>query len=336
MKERLIMKAYFGSTLYGTNTPQSDLDIKGLYIPSSRDILLGKGATHYTHNTSDKNQKNTSDDIDLEMFSLQSFIGLATKGETIALDMIHTPSSMIVDYDFMEPWDFIYQNRSKFYTTDMKAYLGYVKRQAAKYGTKGTRMAALRQVWDAIKHFAEFAAVEEDTSYRPRASLRPTRVIEFKGRLPVNEFCKFSTCPKTGNEFYEVMGSKHQLTIRMSELKDKIRSEWEKYGERARLAEKNEGVDWKAMHHAIRGGLQLKEIYDTGDLQYPLKDAEFLKQIKAGVIDFKEVSSILEDLISDVDIAAAAASKNGMPSKVDTDFWDTFVLQVYHQQVVGA
>lgn len=331
--QRLIMQSMFGSKLYGTSTPESDTDIKGIFIPSSRDIIMGKGNQHYSQNTGNNKSKNTAEDFDIEMYSLQNFIALAVKGETIALDMIHTPSDMITDYDYIDPWDFIVENRAKFYTTDMKAYLGYVKKQAAKYGIKGTRMAALRQVWEAIKDFAEFTGVEEDTSYRPRTTIRPTKVIEFKKQLPVNEYCKFSTCPKTGNEFYEVMGSKHQLTIRMSELKDKIRTEWEKYGERARLAEQNEGIDWKAMHHAIRGGMQLSEIYSTGDLKYPLKESDVLMQIKKGELPFKEVSEMLEDIISDVDHLALIASQNGMPNKVDDKFWNNFVHNVYYDHI---
>ena len=276
------------------------------------------------------------------MFSLSYFIKLATKGETIALDMIHTPSNLIIDYDFIEPWDFIVKNRSKFYTTDMKAYLGYVKKQAAKYGIKGTRMAALRQVWDAIKDLEESyyitptqALTEVDFTVRPHINCkRHYTVNKYRDQLPINDFCKFSICEKTGNKFYEIMGSKHQLTIKMSELKYKVQTEWNKYGERARLAELNQGIDWKAMHHAIRGGLQLKEIYSTGDLQYPLVDAEELVKIKKGEISFKTVSEFLEDIISDVDKLSVEASKNGMPSKVDSKFWDDFVFEVYHDHIM--
>lgn len=337
--ERLVMQTIFGSKLYGTSTPESDTDIKGIYIPSTKDILMGNGDLHYTRNTSSVHQKNSAEDTDLEMFSLQNFVKLAIKGETIALDMIHT--NCIVDHDFMEPWDFIYQNRAKFYTTDMKAYLGYVKKQAAKYGIKGTRMAALRQVWDAIKDLPteyyvtpQEALREVDFSAAKHINCKRYRkVAEYREKLPLNEYCKLSICPKTGNEFYEVMGSKHQLTIKMSELKQKIQTEWDKYGERARLAEKNEGIDWKALHHAVRGGFQLAEIYSTGDLQYPLKDRELLLTIKKGEMPFKEVSQLLEDLISDVDRLSFEAGKNGMANKVDQHFWDNFVHNVYYDHV---
>jgi predicted nucleotidyltransferase len=36
----LIVEMRFGSHLYGTDTPESDLDLKGVYLPEARDILL--------------------------------------------------------------------------------------------------------------------------------------------------------------------------------------------------------------------------------------------------------------------------------------------------------
>ncbi|AZU98562.1 hypothetical protein [Acinetobacter phage AbTZA1] len=337
MTERLVMKSLFGSKLYGTSTPESDLDIKGIYIPDAKQLILGNATTHYSRNTGTHTTKNTADDVDEEMYSLQYFIELAIKGETIALDMLHTPKELITELGDSEVWSFIRQNRYRFYTTDMKAYLGYVKKQAAKYGIKGTRMAALRQVNDAIKDLPEYHIVDiMDVTIEPSKHIsrrRDYKVSQFVHKLPINEYCKIETDPKTGATFYNVMGVKHQLTIKMSELKQKIAKEWEKYGERARQAELNNGIDWKAMHHAIRGGLQLQEIYDTGDLEYPLKDAELLLKIKKGELSFKEVSTILEDVIADVDALSIQAAKNGMPQKVDRSFWDNFVYNVYSAHI---
>ena len=38
----LIVKMVFGSHLYGTNTPQSDKDFKGVFMPTNEQIYLGK------------------------------------------------------------------------------------------------------------------------------------------------------------------------------------------------------------------------------------------------------------------------------------------------------
>lgn len=277
------------------------------------------------------------------MYSLKYFLNLAIKGETIALDMIHTPRDKIVEMGNQEVWNFIRQNRYRFYTTDMKAYLGYVKKQAAKYGIKGTRMAALRQVHEAIKdlpdvEYAPNEVVNQIVKHSRYAdpTMRDVRVRDVLSKLPINDYCTMYECPKTGGIFYNVMGVKHQISIKLSELKSKIEAEWSKYGERARLAEKNEGVDWKAMHHAIRGGMQLLEIYKTGDLQYPLSNRLFLLDVKRGQVDFKYVSEYLESLIADVDRESQLASKNGMPTKVDRTFWDDFLFEIYNGEIINA
>ncbi|AFL47447.1 nucleotidyltransferase [Acinetobacter phage ZZ1] len=324
---RLIMKTVFGSALYGTQTPESDTDIKGIFIPGARDLILGNPVEHYLNNTAGDNVKNTANDVDEEMYSLKQFIAMAVKGETIALDMLHSNTQHIIDYDYMEPWDFIYNNRHRFYTTDMKAYLGYVKKQASKYGIKGTRMAALREVWEIVSK--EEVGYDRPSPYGWK-SFTLDRVID---KLPQNEYCFTVTNEDTGQVFYEVLGAKHQLTVSLASFVSAIKKQWEKYGARARQAELNQGVDWKSMHHAIRGGFQLQEIYKTGDLQYPLKDAKLLLDIKLGKLSFKEVSEILEDTISDVDRLAIEASKNGMPAEVDTKFWDKFIEDVYLEQI---
>ena len=36
----LVVKMKFGSHLYGTSTPLSDIDYKAVYIPEARDIIL--------------------------------------------------------------------------------------------------------------------------------------------------------------------------------------------------------------------------------------------------------------------------------------------------------
>ncbi len=161
----------------------------------------------------------------------------------------------------------------------MKAYLGYVRKQAGKYGVKGSRLADLHKV--------------------------------------LGEFLEWTTFTdhKSGQQyFYNVLGRKFQTTITVKEMKYSLEKLDAEYGERARKAEANEGVDWKALSHALRGGLQLQEIYSSGDLKYPLAQATLIKKIKAGELPFKEVQDILETTVDAVERLAHQAEKNGLPN----------------------
>jgi predicted nucleotidyltransferase len=65
---RILCKIIAGSHLFGTNTPKSDLDYKGVFIPSADDILMNTYKHTDVSSTNDKyGSKNTSEDIDLEM-----------------------------------------------------------------------------------------------------------------------------------------------------------------------------------------------------------------------------------------------------------------------------
>ncbi|QBO62527.1 putative nucleotidyltransferase [Escherichia phage vB_EcoM_G2285] len=318
---KTIMKSYFGSHLYGTSTPESDVDFKEIYVPHARDILTGNVKEHMSKNTNNTSSKNTKDDVDHELYSLKYFFKLAADGETVALDMLHTPPSLVVKSDLPDVWKYIQDNRSRFYTTNMKSYLGYVRKQASKYGVKGSRLAVLRQ---ALKRSNEWGQYFDNGAV--------IRLSHMKNVLPVGEFASWveTENEKTGKQtFYNLLDRKFQDTLTNKEFNAILVKLEENYGERARKAEANEGIDWKALSHACRGGLQLLEIYKTGDLVYPLQDAPFILDVKLGKHTFKTVQEFLEDIVDQVEHASEQAAKNGMQQKVDMSFWDDFLEQVY-------
>ncbi|WGG26211.1 nucleotidyltransferase [Escherichia phage GADS24] len=318
---KTIMKGYFGSHLYGTSTPESDVDFKEIYVPHARDILTGNVKEHMSKNTNNTSSKNTKDDVDHELYSLKYFFKLAADGETVALDMLHTPQSLVVKSDLPDVWKHIQDNRSRFYTTNMKSYLGYVRKQASKYGVKGSRLAVLRQ---ALKRSNEWGQYFDNGAV--------IRLSHMKNVLPVGEFASWveTENEKTGKQtFYNLLDRKFQDTLTNKEFNAILVKLEENYGERARKAEANEGIDWKALSHACRGGLQLLEIYKTGDLVYPLQDAPFILDVKLGKHTFKTVQEFLEDIVDQVEHASEQAAKNGMQQKVDMSFWDDFLEQVY-------
>lgn len=311
--QKVVFEGLHGSHLYGLNTPESDLDMKGIYIPDPRDMLMGSVKKSYSITTGDDHSKNSKDDIDIEMFSLYQFIQDAARGETYALDMLHSPKDKIITDSSV--WRYIQQNRSSFYTTNMTSYMGYVMKQAAKYGVKGSRLAALREVRDFMVNELAFT--------------NQVRLREVIDRLPTNEFCFWTQVDTPNSSFYTLMGRKYMEGVKLVEFQGAVDKLWKEYGDRARKAEANEGIDWKALSHAMRGGLQLLEIYRTGDLIYPLADAEEIKLVKAGRLPFTVVQERLEEIVENVDAAAKQASMNGMPDKVDMKPWEDFVERVY-------
>lgn len=324
------METVFGSHLYGLNTPTSDKDYKGIFLPHPRDILLGKAPKTIDTSTGDKSSKNTVDDVDRQMYSLPKFISLACDGDTVALDMLHASDDKLIANS--EIWQYIRANRWRFYTTELTGLFGYVRKQAAKYGVKGSRLAALREVYDVLHTL-------EDTKYGENKMIAKSanyvKVGEVSHLFPTNEFCRFTTDKtlKYGcQDFYEVLGRKFQSTITVAEMKKSVYKLWDEYGERARQAEANNGIDWKALSHALRGGMQLIQIYKDGDIVYPLPDSAFLKLVKAGGVPFATVQEKLEEIMGEVERLAAVSK---YPKEVDREFWNDFIERVYRDHVVG-
>lgn len=331
-----VFYGYHGSYLYGTNTEQSDVDYKGIFIPDVKDMIYGTVKEIQSYSTGEEHKKNTANDVDVEMISLRKFINLATQGETYIMDMIHTPDDKTIITS--DVWKYIQRHRDMFYCTSMKAYLGYVMKQASKYGVKGSRVAALRQVVEYMETVPD-SHVESMGENVRGVKVHALRVKDIANGLPRNEFCFFETDERANQTFYILMGRKYMQTITVKEFRAAVNRLWKEYGDRARAAEMNQGIDWKALSHAYRGGVQLREIYTTGDLVYPLADREMIVKIKQGRLPFKEVQELLEDTVHDVEVLVENAKRNGMRSSPNHEFWENFVRQVYmdaaHDYFVG-
>lgn len=328
---KIVMETVFGSHLYGLNTPTSDKDYKGIFLPHPRDILLGKAPKTIDTSTGDKSSKNTVDDIDRQLYSLPKFISLACDGDTVALDMLHADDSKLIANS--EIWQYIRANRWRFYTTELTGLFGYVRKQAAKYGVKGSRLAALREVVDVLQDTPNSRIVRMPSNLGD--ATHNIKVGEISNRFPTNELCRFvtDTTMKAGcQDFYEVLGRKFQSTITVAEMKKSVYKLWDEYGERARQAEANNGIDWKALSHALRGGLQLISIYKHGDIVYPLEESQLLKDVKAGTKPFAFVQEKLEEIMGEVERLAAISD---YPKEVDREFWNDFIERVYKDHVVG-
>lgn len=311
---KTIVKMNFGSHLYGTNSETSDKDYKGVYLPSLQDCILGTAKRSIVNNSkSNSETKNTKDDFDSEIYSLQYFLlELGKNGDTTFLDMIHAPNSALIESS--QTWEYIRQNRSKFYTKSLKSYIGYCRGQAAKYGIRGSKLEEAKKILNVLNSHNE-----------------SEKLSNFWENLPNSEYSKkydIDNCQAKDKRAFDFCGKKLMADTNVFFAKQTIQKFYDSYGERARMAQANEGIDWKAISHAFRVGYQLKELYTTGDLIFPLKDAEFLREIKKGVYHYvnDKVAEKLENLISEIEMLA---SNSSYLEKVDIKEWENFIVKLY-------
>jgi hypothetical protein len=306
-----IVKMIFGSHLYGTSTPDSDRDYKGIFLPSKEEIYLGKIPKSKQENSKKNNTaKNTSEDTDTEMYSLHYFLKMACDGETATLDMLHAPDNMIINKTNL--WDEIVSQRQRFYTRNLRALIGYARRQASKYGIRGSRLNDAKKVVDFCK----------DRNFDQTI----IKLRDVWNYLPTGEHIfKYKASPENNNiRMYEVCGRKIGETCSIQQLHDIVNNFYLSYGHRAEQAAKNEGIDWKAVSHALRAAYQIRQILTENTLTFPLKEAEFLKQVKTGQLHFtNEIQPLLDKLMIEVEYLS---SKSTLPEKVDRKYWDNFLI----------
>jgi predicted nucleotidyltransferase len=313
-----------GSRLYGLNTADSDIDYKGIFLPTMEDMVTGNASHEIRHSTGAAHEKNTKDDVDTVYFSLQKFLKMACDGDTIAIDMIHCNDENLMATSPV--WQAIVKNRSMFYTRNMKAFLGYCRKQAAKYGVKGTRLAAMEELLNCLR-LTEEQYSEQRMGDRAELEVSLQNLaVKYKGYITVMDgFYKGDRFVE--KKVVEVCGSKYDFSTKVQYVINSIQHKYDAYGHRAIAAKNNEGIDWKAVSHALRAAYQLKEIYETGDLKYPLYYKDYLLAVKQGKLDFTaQVQPVLEQVISDVEKLALLSD---LPEKTDRKYWDGFIVDVY-------
>ncbi len=318
----IILRTVFGSHLYGTNTEKSDLDFKSVYIPPAKDILLQNIKKAIQNKRSKVEfEKNNSDDIDEEIYSLDKFLSLVSEGQTVSLDVLFSnPEKHLIK---SEIWKEIIDNRERLISRKSEAFIGYCRQQANKYGIKGSRVAACRKSKEVLEALVgiysrtpKLGDFETDLNY-----------------LVEDEFCEYDI--KTlanGQEIkhLSVCGRLMPFTSSLGNAYDLIKKLFDEYGKRALQAEINDGVDWKALSHAVRIGQQAIELFDTHNIIFPRPNAHELVKIKKGELPYKEVAELIEELFVKVE----NASKNStLPEKADSEWIESFILDNYSKAV---
>lgn len=323
---KTIIRTQFGSHLYGTSTPQSDFDYKSIFIPSARDILLQRVKQAINQQRPKGiGEKNFAGENDEEAFSLQKYLHLISEGQTVALDILFTPEQSIIG-EPMPEWIEIVANKDKLITKQASSFVGYCRQQASKYGVKGARLAAAKAAHDLLFTYL--------FSWSGK-----TKLAEFESAM-INctakhfDYMEFVLIDQPNSEpinHWSVCGRKLPFNTSLKnafEVVDKLVSD---YGSRTIQAERDGGIDWKALSHSVRIANQAIELLDTGKITFPLPNAEYILAIKTGQIPYKVVGEEIENLL---EIVEAKVLTSVLPEKPDKEWIDDFVYRTYEKEIL--
>ena len=319
-ERRLIVRMIYGSHLYGTDTETSDRDFKGIFIPTMEEILLQRVPRSVVSITKKANGvKNEPGDVDTELYSIGYFLELALKGETVALDMLHAPPSALLD---VHPfWSSIVARRASFYTKNLRALVGYARRQAAKYGVKGSRLADAERVLAWLEGLEPEDRLGQHWAGRPSGEhLHDVVDQEVRGQ-------------NLSTKIWDVCGRKLQSTVRVRYACGVVQDFVRAYGARAQAARDNQGIDWKAVSHALRAGYEVRAILRDGGFTFPLPETGILRDVKAGKLDYLTVVAPSLDTL--LDECEFLAERSELPERAQRAEWDDWLLEL-HEDVVRS
>ncbi len=308
---KILAKVIHGSKLYGLDGPNSDTDYKGLFMPNLKELVLMTASKNETYKVKEDNEE-------YENFALQHFLKLCANGEDVCITMLHACLSKIITDS--EIYEYLRKNRSKFYTKRIIGSLGYAKSMAMKYSLRADRMADVERVINFLteakaKGIARLYSVWDD--------------------LPIGAHIEFGTEPTNKNDdkrFYSVSNKKVTPQVAIAYALEIYQSLYDKYGDRVKIAKSLEGSDYKAISHSFRVGYQLRAIYKDGGFFYPLRETEFIKDIKYGRMNYLDnnLDACLNELITEVE---ALAESSKLPEKVDRQWMDNIILNAYYADI---
>jgi len=305
-----ILEMVTGSHLYGTNTESSDIDQMGVFIPPI-DYYFGLkklDEVDLSIVSKDESGKNTSDAEDIKFYSLNKFVKLAMENNPNILSQLFVNENNILykndigqqllDIKHLFPWKGLSQK-----------YIGYAISQMHKMHIKVSNYDSLIE---AHKWLEEKMYVRGDETKYASSQL----LAEFRSTgIPGVKFY---------DHFATIGDINISLTDKISKVYNKVVGRMSKVGNREELYTKY-GYDVKFGTHLLRLLLEGKELLTTGNLEYPLKDREFLQDIRKGKYTAEEVTTLGRDMIKEVE---SLVETSKLPSKPRYDEIEQFLIRI--------
>ena len=306
MNETMLFRVLVGSRLYGTHTEKSDFDYKVVVLPNVEQLLMNRQLSNRKEKPvgMKATDKMVAGEAETEYLPLQVFVDDLFAGQTYALELLFAFNQGLAE----RCNDYVLNNKvtlmmrelqDKFLTSNVKKMVGYAVSQSQMYGLKTERFTTLKKVVDMLhEHLAFFpvnTTLNEETDLRERLLKLP----HVKPVMIENSAGGSALAPAL-----DIVGKKFPLTNKVVTLLNSLQGLLDGYGARVASFE-GEGVDWKALSHAIRITTQVLELSRTGKLTFPNAEADNLRAIKEGAMTLEDATALLNEKFAQVDEAVA-------------------------------
>lgn len=142
--KNLIVKHVSGSQAYGTNTPESDLDIRGLFLADPINIRT----PFFTIR-----EHTIETEVDTKLYELTHFMKLCLDNNPNIIETLWIEESDILFKDSFGVYDYIRSNRQHFLSTKVAhTYSGYAYAQISRHKSHDKQQHKLEELQELYKN----------------------------------------------------------------------------------------------------------------------------------------------------------------------------------------
>lgn len=278
-----------GSHFFDLNSPNSDLDFRGIYISNSG-VESKKGEVVYKTNNS-KNTKNDSDDVDFNLYSLEKYLTLLKQGDFNMMEMLFAPREKVLYSS--EIYEQLVHIRESLLTNDISCFLGFIKKEYKRYGVDKNHLVIQQ-------NFLNFLNSIKKHHHDTLADYWPE--IEQYASNPDN-YIKISSTMNVNKELPSIVIAKRmfQNTVKISYVTEALELMISQYGHRRQSMAKD-GVEFKGLYHAMRLLLEAETLISSGRLDFPFSEENMalLRSIKNSQIEPEFLFSLIDSKIENL------------------------------------
>lgn len=294
----LIFEAVTGSHLYGMNTPESDVDVRGVCLPPLR-VLTDPFMSF--------NVKDSFEDEDKAVYDLGKFMSLCSAMNPNIVELLFIPAQFVNWVD--ERWIKVLENRHLFLS------------KKAKFTFTGYAISQLKSIQRHREWFIDPPNHE------------PTRQEFGLDQMPSVSMAWLNSLKDTMN--YDLLKPEFVDEVRKEREYRDAHKKWENYMQwqknrnpKRKGTEEKFGYDTKYASHLFRLMSEGKELLMTGNITFPLVEAEWLLSIKEGFYSYEQILEMAQTMEADFEIWY---EQSPLPDKPDINA----LKELYFEIVLG-
>lgn len=307
--QKIIFSTKFGSNLYGTALEGSDVDVRAVFVPEKRDMLLGRVNHDYVNQT---------DELDYAATSLHQFIKHIVGGQSLFLDMLFAPETMWTT-EADDIWFYLYNNRDKLINRKCTGMLGFFQKQAEANDVRVEKFQKLSQLVELLDSDSlqcdTLAVLGNDFFQRIRDIDENFTIIEKRVGTKVDGTPRMMDHLKIFEKTYPTTTSTTNFKRNLEEFRNK-------FGKRISQAEGRH--DWKAIYHSIRIGEQIVELLETGKITFPRPEASWLIEIRKGNVPYDVLRAYIDKRTEDIN---RLLETSHIPEDSDHEWIENFIYE---------